>query len=139
MSTLGVDLRAYIDKATWMTEDGFDFICKDCGGLSMALIQNEKFGCDSALGGSLHKGVSYREDNQPDSLHLILYPGTPGAAGDNASIHHDKVSPVAGRDPRTKKLNYDYGRVLQHLVTDAKKWPLIVPSSEAGLVFGVRF
>ena len=87
----------------------------------------------------MHKGVSFREVNQPDSLHITIYQRTPGEKGDNASIHLDSVSPVMGRDDKTKGLVYDYGRVLQHIVTDAKHMPLIVPSSGAGIVFGIRF
>lgn len=139
MASLGVSLEPYVASITWMWKNGFDFICPDCKGLMQALILSQHFGCDSAIGGSMHKGVSFREVSQPDSLHIVIYEKHPGAKGDNASIHLDSFSPVAGRDDKTKGLVYDYGKVLQHVVTDAKHKPLIVPSSEAGLVFGLRF
>jgi hypothetical protein len=44
-----------------------------------------------------------------------------------------------GRDPKTGLVNYDLGKVLQHLATDLKHTPLIVPSDEQGIVFGFRF
>jgi hypothetical protein len=51
----------------------------------------------------------------------------------------DSVSVVAGRDPRTRRVIYDSGKVLQHLATDLKHTPLILPSSERGITFGFRF
>jgi hypothetical protein len=111
-----------------------------------ALIQSSKFGSDSMLGGSQHLGASFREVNQLDSLHIILStrpdpsmskPSDP--VRPTCSIHLDSVSPVAGRDSKTRRIIYDQGKLLQHLATDLKRTPLIVPSGERGIVFGFRF
>jgi hypothetical protein len=152
MKALGIDLDRYIGVVTNKWDDtpgGFGFTCKDkasYSALMFALVQNLNFGSDSMLGGSKHLGASFREVNSANSLHIILSsrpdpsmskPSDPVRA--TCSIHLDSVSPVAGRDPKTGLIIYDTGKVLQHLATDLKRTPLIVPSSEQGLVFGFRF
>jgi len=142
MAGLGLNLDPFIDKVTNTWADppmGFGFFCKDCKGLMWALVLNQNFGSDSGIGGSQHKGVSFREISKPASVHISIYEKQVGTSGDNCSIHLDTYSPVAGVDPKSRTVQYDYGRVLQHLATDLYRTPLIVPSSEAGLVFGLRF
>ena len=77
----------------------------------------------------------------PDGLHIILSNHVINPkSGATCEIHLDKVSPVSGRDPNTRKSTYDYGRVLQHLVNDKWHQPnVIVPSGEGGVVFGLKF
>ena len=140
---LGLPLDPFIGTITreWSTTpQGFGFVCRDFKGLTEALIMNIHFGFDTAIGASLHNGASYREVNTVDSLHIIMN-RRPDAAhgGETCSIHLDSVSPVAGRNENSRLLIYDYGKVLQHLATDAAHLPIIVPSSEKGLVFGLRF
>jgi hypothetical protein len=152
MKSLGVDLDLYIGQVTntWKeTPSGFGFTCRDKAAYSAlmnAMVQNSHFGSDSMLGGSQHLGASFREVNRLDSLHIVLSsrpdpsmskPSDPIRA--TCSIHLDSVSPVAGRDDRTGQIIYDPGKVLQHLATDLKHTPLIVPSGERGIVFGFRF
>jgi hypothetical protein len=152
IKTLGIDLDRYIGEVTNKWDDtpsGFGFTCKDNANyraLMDALVQSSSFGSDSMLGSSQHLGASFREINQPDSLHIVLStrpdpsmskPSDPVRA--TCSIHLDSVSPVAGRDSKTGQVVYDPGKVLQHLATDLKHTPLIVPSGEGGIVFGFRF
>jgi hypothetical protein len=152
MKQRGVDLDRYIGQVInpWdSTPPGFGFTCRDRAAylaLMQALVQSPNFGSDSMIGGSQHYGASFREVSQPDSLHIILSsrpdptlskPSDPVRA--TCSIHLDSVSPVAGRDPATKQIIYDTGKVLQHLATDLKRTPLIMPSREGGIVFGFRF
>ncbi len=144
MRMLGIALDQYInDPPTNIWDQGFGFTCKgnNCSGLMRTVIENPNFGTDSAIGGSMHPGVSFREVNKPDSLHIILSNRViDPKSGATCEIHLDSVSPVSGRDPNTRKLTYDYGRVLQHLVTDKWRQPgVIVPSGEGGVVFGLRF
>jgi hypothetical protein len=64
MARLGIDLEKYIEKIThyWdMTPMGFGFNCKDYDSLMSDLVMSSKFGSDTALGGKLHSGVSFRE------------------------------------------------------------------------------
>ena len=90
------------------------------------------------LGSSQHLGASYREVNQFDSLHIVL--SSRQNPGGSCSVHLDSVSPVVGRDDKTGHIIYDPGKVLQHLTTDLLHTPLIiVPGSEQGIVFGIRF
>jgi hypothetical protein len=142
MADLGLKLDPFISKVTNTWADppmGFGFFCNNCKGLMWALVLNKNFGSDSAIGGSRHKGVSFREINKQSSLHISIYEKLVGTSGDNCSIHLDTCSPVAGVDPKSRIVQYDYGKVLQHIATDLYRTPLIVPSSEAGLVFGIRF
>ncbi len=83
---------------------------------------------------------------QPDSLHIILSTrpdpsmSKPSASvRATCSVHLDTVSVVAGRDPKSRQVIYDPGKVLQHLATDLKRTSLIVPSRERGIAFGFRF
>lgn len=143
----GIDLDRYIGQIgrPWQdTPCGFPFTCKDkatYAALMNALILSPNFGSDSMIGGSQHKGVSFREVSQPDSLHIILSsrPDPNDSIKATCSIHLDSVSVVAGKDPKTRQVNYDLGKVLQHLATDLKHTPLIMPSSDKGIVFGFRF
>ena len=151
MKALGVNLDRYIGHITntWaQTPIGFAFTCKDksaCSTLMNTLVQNLQFGSDTMLGSSQHQGASFREVNQFDSLHIVLV-SRPEPSKSNASefvagpcsIHLDSVSPVAGRDS-AGRIIYDHGKVLQHIATDLWRTPLIVPSSENGIVFGFRF
>ena len=144
MRMLGIDLDQYInDPPTNTWDQGFGFTCKgnNCSSLMHAVVDNPNFGSDSAIGGSMHAGVSFREVNKPDSLHIILSNRViDHESGATCEVHLDSVSPVSGRDPNTRKLTYDYGRVLQHLVSDKWNHPnVIVPSGEGGVVFGLRF
>ena len=151
MRNLGIDLDRYIGEITntWSeTPCGFKFTLKDSTSfpaLLHAIVQTRNFGTDSMVGGSQHHGVSFREVNRFDSLHLILSTRPDPDSSPSmrvrptCGIHLDSVSPVAGIDPTTGQLIYDYGKVLQHLATDLKHTPLIVPSSDRGLVFGFRF
>jgi hypothetical protein len=142
MGRLGIDLDKHIEKIThyWaMTPMGFGFICKDFDGLMNTLVMSINFGSDTPLGGRLHSGISFREINTQDSLPISLSKRPDPESGSNCSIHLDSVSPVAGRDPNSGKINYNYGKVLQHVFTDALHTPFIVPNSETGLVFGIRF
>ena len=86
-----------------------------------ALVQNLNFGSDSMIGGSQHHGASFREVSQPDSLHIVLStrpdPTSKLPIRPTCSVHLDSVSPVAGRDPTTRKIIYDHGKVLQHIAT----------------------
>jgi hypothetical protein len=155
MKLLGVDLLKYIGEITntfppppapW----GFGFTCKDgttYTALMQALIQNPRFCWDSMIGGSQHHGASFREDNQPNSLHIVLstrpdpkMSKPSDKVRPTCSIHLDSVSPVAGRNKTTGQCIYDTGKLFQHLATDLKHTPLIiVPSGERGIVFGFRF
>jgi hypothetical protein len=151
MKLLGVDLDQYIGVITntWSeTPQGFGFTCKDKDNytaLMTALVQNRNFGADSMIGGSQHHGASFREVNKYDSLHIVIStrPDPSSKPSDpvrpTCSVHLDSVSPVAGRDDKTGQIVYDPGKVLQHLATDLKHTPLIMPSSEGGIVFGFRF
>jgi hypothetical protein len=142
MTRLGIDLEKYIEKIThyWdMTPMGFGFICKDYDSLMSALVMSSNFGSDTTLGGKLHSGVSFREINTQDSLHISLSRRPDPKSGATCSIHLDSVSPVAGRDTNSRTVNYNYGKVLQHVATDALHTPFIVPNSEQGIVFGIRF
>jgi hypothetical protein len=149
MKRLGLDLDRYIGQITntWsQIPPGFAFTCKDRTAylaLMQALVQNVNFGSDSLLGGSQHHGASFREVSQPDSLHIVLST-RPDANSKlpvrpTCSVHLDSVSPVAGRDPITRQIVYDHGKVLQHIATDLKHTPLIMPSTKDGIVFGFRF
>ena len=144
MKQLGVDLDKYVDRITnkWdSTPAGFGFTCKDNNAytrLRNALIQNSHFGGDSMIGGSQHHGISFREVNKFDSLHVILSTKA-DRIGATCSIHLDSVSVVTGRDSKNGQVIYDPGKVLQHLATDLLHTPLIMPSRERGIVFGFRF
>lgn len=152
MKKLGVDLDRYIGQITnkWdTTPRGFGFTCKDKNAytaLMGALIQNLHFGSDNMIGGSQHHGASFREVSEPDSLHIILSTRPDPSMSKpsdrlraTCSIHLDSVSVITGRDPTTKQVIYDPGKVLQHLATDLLHTPLIMPSSKGGIVFGFRF
>ena len=144
MKRLGIDLDRYIGQITnkWdSTPAGFGFTCSDKKAylaLMDALVQSLRFGSDSMVGGSQHTGAPFREFGQPDSLHIILST-RPDPAGATCSIHLDSVSVATGIDPKTRQVIYDPGKVLQHLATDLLHTPLIMPSSEGGIVFGFRF
>jgi hypothetical protein len=136
MRTLGIDLSKYMDPSGVLLTmpNGFRFRCRNkeaTDAFHMALIISHKFGADSALGGSQHPGVSWRENSRPTSLHVII-------SKEYCELHTDSVSPVKGVDESGQCI-YDYGMVLDHLVTDLKHWPLVVPSSERGLTIGIRF
>ena len=125
---------------------GFGFICRDGNqttpytGLMNALIVNRRFGMDSMIGGSQHQGVSFREDNQPDSLHIVLCKrADPKMENANCSIHLDRVSVVRGIDPKTGVVTYDMGKILQHLTSDLAHTPMIVVPGGDGIKFGIRF
>jgi hypothetical protein len=147
MKGLGIDLDKYIGEIgdKWSdTPSGFSFTCKDKAAyiaLMTAVVQNLRFGTDNMVGGSQHQGVSFREVNQPDSLHIVLStrPDPKDPVKATCSIHLDSVSVVLGRDSTTGQVNYDVGKVFQHLATDLKHTPLIVPGGEQGIVFGFRF
>jgi hypothetical protein len=144
MKNLGMDMDRYIGQITnkWDSiPSGFGFTCKDnkaYADLMGALVQNANFGADSMIGGSQHRGASFREVGQPDSLHVILST-RPDPSGATCSIHRDSVSVVTGIDPKTGQVIYDPGKVLQHVATDLLHTPLIMPSSRDGIVFGFRF
>ena len=112
-------------RAHWKDEKSHDSFI-------LAILSKTGFCVDTAAGGSQHKGMSLREVSALDSLHVIVSKAF-------LEIHSDSVSVVASRNPKTCRCEYAYGKVLDHLVTDLKHWPLIVPSSEKGLVIGVRF
>jgi hypothetical protein len=141
---LGLDLDAYIGRITdyWdETPSGFGFTYKDQNTylkLMDALVQNPHFGSDTMLGGSQHRGASFREVNQPDSLHITVCRQPDRKSGATGTVHLDTVSPVLGKDEHGF-IVYDQGKVLQHLATDLKHTPLIMPNSTDGIVFGVRF
>lgn len=141
----GLNLDLYIDHITntWkQTPMGFGFVCKDGAyrDLLTALIVNKHFGCDNMIGGSQHKGVSYREDSRPDSLHIVLSK-RPDAnmANANCSIHLDSVSVVLGVDSKTGMVKYDMGKILQHVTTDLAHMPLMIVPGGDGIKFGIRF
>src|SRR5690242_17812975 len=99
MRMLGIDLDQYInDPPTNTWDQGFRFTCKNnnCSALMRAVIDNTNFGSDSSIGGSLHSGVSFREDNRPDSLHIILSNRViDHKSGATCEIHLDSFSPVS--------------------------------------------
>ncbi len=99
---------------------------------TLAILSKKGFCVDTAIGGSQHKGMSLREVSTLDSLHVIITKAF-------LEIHADTISVAASRNSKTRRCEYAYGKVLDHLVNDLKHWPLIVPSSEKGLVIGVRF
>jgi hypothetical protein len=144
MMTRGVDLDLYIGRVTnsWdSTPHGFGFTCKDqqrYEELMAALVNSMHFGTDTGIGASQHKGASFREISTSDSAHIVLSRRPDAKSGATCSIHVDSVSPVAGRD-EYRKVIYDCGKALQHVFTDLLHTPLIVPGSEQGLVFGIRF
>jgi hypothetical protein len=151
MQRLGVDLDRYIGEITnkWdVVPSGFGFTCKNKSAymdLMDDLVQNQRIASDSMMGGSQHQGASFREAGQPDSLHIILSTRPDPSMSKptdriraTCSIHLDSVSVVKGRDSNGHAI-YDYGKVLQHVATDLKHTPLIMPSSEGGIVFGFRF
>jgi hypothetical protein len=152
MYRYGIDLSQFWTEITntWHeTPAGFRFalpIAKYFG-LMGKIIENNRFGRDCLLGESQHLGVSFREDHQPDSLHVVMakrflfkeeyvhqYTDWPGCI-----IHVDSVSVVRGVNKSTRRVQYDEGKLLQHLATDLKHTPLIAPGGRAGLVFGWRF
>lgn len=143
LKRLAIDLDKYIGQITntWAsTPAGFGFTCaskKAYLDLMDALVKSLYFGSDSMIGGSQHKGASFRECGQQDSLHVVLT--NPDRAGETCSVHLDSVSVATAIDPKTRLVIYDPGKVLQHLATDLLHTPLIVPSSEGGIVFGFRF
>ena len=145
MKQLGVDLNPYIGQIThkWdSTPRGFGFTWIDdraYGSLMRALVDSPKFGSDSMVGGSQHRGASFREINPLDSLHIVLSRTADPQSKARCTIHLDSVSPVKGIDPATRQVIYDHSKVLQHLATDLLHTPLIVPSGEKGIVFGFRF
>jgi hypothetical protein len=163
MRGLGIDLDQYITKVVGGTKvsgitnvfddppAGFGFNPYDLNAY-MALMSaitnapNHPFLPDNMVGGSQHHGASFRENSQPDGLHIILsrYPDPSMCSKcrvrPTCSIHLDNVSPVAGRDANTGRIIYDLGKLLPHLVIDLKRTPLaIVPSGQGGIVYGFRF
>jgi len=156
LKQLGIDLAKYLGTITntWpSTPPGFGFICADQLGdktlppekqqaymkLMDAIVQNQNFGSDNMLAGSQHRGASFRECGKPDSLHVILSKTPDPQSKNTCSVHLDSVSFAVSVDPKTRMVQYDYGKALQHIATDLLHTPLIVPSSEKGLVFGFRF
>jgi len=144
MRSRGIDLDQYIERVTnsWdSTPCGFGFTCTDKAhwhSLLDALTRSSNFGVDTGLGASQHPGVSFREVSTPDSAHITMTIRPDPKTGATCSIHVDSVSVVRGRDQGGKAL-YDCGRALQHVFSDLLHAPVIVPSSDQGLVFGVRF
>jgi hypothetical protein len=122
---------------------GFGFTCKTDAisiDLEKALLGSKHFGIDTKIGGSQHTGKSFREDNRPDSLHIVLSSRPdPNMQGATCSVHLDSVSVVLGIDPDTHILRYDTGKLLQHLTCDLghNSW-LIVPGTD-GTNVGFRF
>jgi hypothetical protein len=161
MKGLGIDLDQYITKVVGVTkvsgitnvfddpQVGFGFKPNDLNAYTalMLAITNSypRFLRDNMVGGSQHHGASFRENSQPDSLHIILSRSPDPSmcrmcqVRPTCSIHLDFVSPVAGWDANTGRIKYDLGKLLQHLATDLKHTPLIVPSGQEGIVFGFRF
>lgn len=143
MKLLGIDLDKYLGTITntWAsTPPGFHFYCADgtaWNGLLAALVQSSSFGTDTMIGGSQHKGVSFRECGQSDSLHVVLV--SPVHSKEKCGVHLDSVSVAESIDPKSGMINYDLGKVPQHLASDLWNLPLIMPSPEKGLVFGFRF
>lgn len=143
LKRLSIDLDKYLGEITnyWdSTPPGFHFYCADAKAwqnLLAAMVQSTSFGTDTMVGGSQHKGVSFRECGQSDSLHVVLV--NPGVSKEKCGVHLDTVSVALSRDPKTGLVNYDLGKVPQHLATDLWNLPLIMPSPEKGLVFGFRF
>jgi hypothetical protein len=141
----GLDLDQYIDKITntWsVTPMGFGFVLK-AGGFQKiltALVANKSFGADSMIGGSQHQGVAYREDNRPDSLHIVVSQRPdPKMQGATCSIHLDSVSVVSGIDQTTGQVQYDLGKVFQHVTSDLKHMPMVLVPGDEGVRFGFRF
>jgi hypothetical protein len=136
---LGINLDQYIGQISYQWDNtpiGFDFTCKNVPtytDLMKALVSNTNFGADNMVGGSQHQGASFREVGAPDSLHIILCSRRP------CTIHLDSVSVARSRNSDTGQVEYDQGKVLQHLATDLWRTPLIVPSAEGGITFGIRF
>lgn len=136
MTSHGLDVDLYTKGLVgypWAT--GFRAKWKDsqsCEAFTLAILTKKGFCLDTPIGGSQHKGMSLREVSALDSLHVIITKAF-------LEIHSDTVSVAASRHPKTGRCEYAYGKVLDHLVTDLKHWPLIVPSSEKGLVIGIRF
>ncbi len=139
MKGLGINLDQYIGQITDQKDNtpmGFDFTCKNpqaYADLMKAMASNINFGADSMIGGSQHQGASFREVGSPASLHIILCSKRP------CTIHLDSVSVARSRNSETGQVEYDQGKVLQHLATDLLRTPLIVPSAQDGIVFGFRF
>ena len=144
MRNRGIDLDQYIGRITnkWdSTPAGFKFTCKNNAcykSLMKAMVLNVNFGCDNMIGSSQHQGSSFREVSNTDSLHIIISTRS-DKEGATCSIHLDSVSVVTGRDSKTRQVIYNPGKVLQHIATDLLHTPLIMPSSEHGIVFGFRF
>lgn len=136
---LGINLDQYIGQITYQWDNtpmGFDFTCKNpptYTDLMKALVSNTNFGADNMVGGSQHQGASFREVGASDSLHIILCSKRP------CTIHLDSVSVARSRNSDTGLVDYDQGKVFQHLATDLWRTPLIVPSAEGGITFGIRF
>lgn len=145
LKQLGIDLDKYLGTITntWAsTPAGFGFTCADqqtYKDLMSAMVQNQNFGSDNMMGGSQHKGASFRECGKPDSLHVVLSTRPDPGSGATCSVHLDSVSVAPSVDPKTRMVNYDYGKVLQHVATDLLHTPLIMPSSDKGIVFGFKF
>jgi hypothetical protein len=145
LKQLAIDLERYLGSITnkWdSTPAGFGFTCADQKaylGLMDALVQNPNFGSDNMVAGSQHIGASFRECGKSDSLHVVLSNRADKVSGATCSVHLDSVSVATSVDRRSGMVNYDYGKVLQHVATDLLHTPLIMPGSEKGIVFGFRF
>lgn len=152
LKTRGVDLDKYIEKqinnggilAAWAeTPSGFKFACKDIKSFMMELIMNANFAVDTGIGQRFQKGASFREVSKSDSLHILVfkngYCNELKTRLDYVNVHLDSVSPVRGRDSKTRSIEYEPGEVVQHALTDLLHLPVTLRGSSQGLFLGIRF
>ena len=132
MSTVGIDLDKHIVSVINVWDKGFRFNCKNTDDFAIKMISNQNFCADSSIGGSQHSGASWREAGKSDSMHIII-------SKKYCEVHIDTINVVSARHAKTRQCVYHYGNVLDHLVTDLKRWPVIIPTSERGIKIGIRF
>jgi hypothetical protein len=146
MESLGIPLKKYIHhvfKQWGGPTAGFGFICKNPADLLLDLASNSNFARETTLGQRFQSGGSWRQVNQPDSLHILYFKNKwvdeLKTRTDYFQIHIDSASVAAGKDPGARACIYDYGRLMDHVFTDLLRTRVITPSSERGLVIGLRF
>jgi hypothetical protein len=139
---LGLILTPFLDEVTRVYPPngpiGFDFKCEDISGLFAAVKYNPHFGYDNPrniaghVATELAHGISFREDNQQDSLHFEI-------AKDICNVHIDSISVVAGKD-ESGDIIYNTANLLQHISSDHFNFrKVIAPNSRDGFVWGFRF
>ena len=145
LQTMGIDLKAHISNvfAHWgSTPRGFKFTCKDWRGFMKAIAFHPCFGADTGLGQRFQLGASFREVGKEDGLHLIFFKNRMvtelKTRADYVNIHLDTVSVATARDADGAAI-YEYSTVLQHVITDLKHLPFIVPDKKRGPMVGFRF